>query len=571
MPTRWSGMEFNLVDDDWIPVVLTDGTSAEVSLRSVLTHAGRIRSLALDAPSQIPPVMRLLLAVLHRALQGPTSEKQWVSWWDAGAFDAMLVETYLDEHRSRFDLFDPQSPFMQVGGLEALNGKTKTAALLLPHIASGNNVPLFSAERDNRPAALSPAQAARWLLHAHAWDTAAIKTGAVGDGQAVKGKTLSNPVGSLGQLGVVMPMGPTLWHSLMCNLLPLTSSEAGGTDLPVWERPPLSAQWSERAPKGRLELFTWPARRIRLVPEPAPQVPGQFVVRQVVVCGGDRLSLETGQDLRAWMRSEPHSAWKRSPNLEKKRSFPLVYWPVRHQVERQLWRGLGPLLARAEPTTASAVRDAPTFQGPAALSQLGSRARMTALRGMPLHVLAVGFEYGNQSAVITEAYGDVLPLPVIVLSAQSDEWRHAVLDAVRATAAAVHALAKLAENLAVASGCRPSEEGLLAGHRERARETAYAALDAPFRRWLSSLAEGDADIDQALDLWANEARTIIRARSGTLLNAASPSAWHGHETEDGQVMDASLAEIYFHSALHKALHELLAPEDGPDDLEPPTP
>ncbi|WP_338895713.1 type I-E CRISPR-associated protein Cse1/CasA [Streptomyces sp. TG1A-60] len=69
-------MEFNLVDDDWIPVVLTDGTSAEVSLRSVLTRAGQIRSLALDAPSQIPPVMRLLLAVLHRALQGPTSEKQ---------------------------------------------------------------------------------------------------------------------------------------------------------------------------------------------------------------------------------------------------------------------------------------------------------------------------------------------------------------------------------------------------------------------------------------------------------------------------------------------------------------
>lgn len=44
MPTRWSSMEFNLVDDDWIPVVLTDGTSAEVSLRSVLTRAGEVRA-----------------------------------------------------------------------------------------------------------------------------------------------------------------------------------------------------------------------------------------------------------------------------------------------------------------------------------------------------------------------------------------------------------------------------------------------------------------------------------------------------------------------------------------------
>ncbi|WP_328732788.1 type I-E CRISPR-associated protein Cse1/CasA [Streptomyces caniferus] len=567
-------MEFNLVDDDWLPVVFADGSTGEVSLREALLRAAEVRSLALDSPSQVPPVMRLLLAVVHRALNGPTGEQQWSSWWEAGVFDAAAIDAYLNEHRARFRLFDESAPFMQVGGLEALNGKTKTAALLVPHVASGNNVPLFSAQRDVRPDALTAAQAARWLLHAHAWDTAAIKTGAVGDDQAKAGKTMGNPVGSLGQLGVVMPMGPTLWHSLMCNLLPSTGaavSDAG--DLPVWERPPLTAQWAERMPKGRLDLFTWPARRIRLIPEPDADQPGGAVVRQVLVCGGDRVSLNTGPELRGWMCSEPHSAWKRSANLERKRNFPLVYWPMRHRVERQLWRGLGPLLARAELSTPAA-KDAPAVQGPAVLAQLGSRERMSALKGMPLRVLAVGFEYGNQSAVIDEAYGDVLPLPVAVLSAQDDDWRHTVLFAVKATDDAVRTLAYLAENLAVAAGCRQSEEGLLAGHRERAREAAYAALDTPFRRWLSSLTDNDADPDQALDRWAHEVRRIIRGRAGELLKAASPAAWHGQETGEGEVMDASLAEIFFHSALRKALRELFdtdgdEPDDNPTDMEPP--
>ncbi|MFE7115396.1 type I-E CRISPR-associated protein Cse1/CasA [Streptomyces sp. NPDC057654] len=572
-------MPFNLADDPWLPVILTDGGTAELSLREVLVRAHEVRALPLDAPSQVPPVLRVLLAVVHRALRGPADDGQWRVWWDRGAFDAQRVEAYLEEQRGRFALFDARAPFLQCGGLQALNGKTKTAALLVPHVASGHNVPLFSAQRDAVPDALSPAQAARWLLHAHAWDTAAIKTGAVGDEQAKLGKTLVNPVGSLGQLGVVMPVGPTLWHTLMCNLLPLPPADPeaaeGEGDRPVWERPPLTPQWRERVPAGPLDLFTWPARRIRLIPE--PDGAGGVVVRQVVVCAGDRISWAQGPDLRNWMLSEPHSAWKRSTNLERKRKYPLVYWPVRHRVERQLWRGLGPLLARAELTTAAGEKDAPAVRGPAVLVRLGSRERRAALRGMPLRILAAGFEYGNQSAVIDEAYADVLPLPVALLSAQDAVWRDTVLEAVEASENGVRAVAYLAENLAVAAGCRRSEEGLLAGHRERAREEAYAALDAPFRRWLASLdPDGASDPEEVLDQWAREARGILRTRAGALLSSVPPAAFHGQEAgedEESQTMDAALAEIFFHRALHKALRELLATatDDVPDDpteLEP---
>ena len=560
-------MDFNLADDPWLPAVLTDGSVTQMSALSVLLRAREVRSLALDTPSQVPPVLRLLLAVVHRAQQGPADDEEWLEWWKAGAFDAGLIEKYVGEHRPRFDLFDPLAPFLQVGGLQALTGKTKSVALLVPHIASGNNVPLFSAQRDAAPEPMSAAQAARWLVHAHAWDTAAIKTGAVGDPRAKDNKTTGNPVGSLGQLGVVIPTGPTLWHTLMYNLLPADpdDQDPGGEDRPVWEREPLTAAWTKRTPQGRLDLYTWPARRIRLIPEPDPDQPGGIAVRQVLVCGGDRLATDNGQQLRRWMQSEPHTAWKRSTNLERKHTFQPVYWPVRHPVERQLWRGLGPLLAHAQATSPSTGRDAPLQRRPTVLARLGSRVQAAALRGIPIQLLAVGIEYGNKAAVIDEAYADVLPMPVAALAADDRTWRDAILEAVETTARAATALADLASNLAEAAGCR--DDHLLGGHRERAREQAYATLDSPFRRWLANLSAEDADPDEALDQWARQIRNTVRRLAGELLAEIPPAAFFGRTVKKGdgtEPMDATIAEIWFNRALRKALNSLMTADD-PDE------
>ncbi|MFJ9729450.1 type I-E CRISPR-associated protein Cse1/CasA [Streptomyces sp. NPDC101209] len=558
-------MDFNLVDEAWLPVVLNDGSMARLSLREVLARAHEVHALALETASQLPPVIRLLLAVLHRALGGPTGDRQWREWWFAGRFDAEPVEAYLAEHRSRFNLFDPAVPFMQAGGLEALNGQTKTVALIIPHVATGNNVPLFSGQRDARPEALDPARAARWLLHTHAWDTAAIKTGAVGDPRARAGKTVGNPVGSLGQLGVAMPTGPSLWHTLMCNLLPV-DAQTLAADKPVWERAALTARWDDAVlPSGPVSLFTWPSRRIRLLPETDP-ASGQPVVRQVLVCAGDRLPLSSGHELRHWLQCEPHTAWKRSTNLERRHSFRPVYWPVRHAPDRQLWRGLGSLLARAEALGAGPGNDAAALQGPRALAQLGSRGRRALLRDVPVQVLAVGLEYGTQSSVVTEAYADTLPLPVALLSAEDRTWRDAVLEAVEATSRAVATLAQLAHHLAVAAGCRPEEEGLLAGHRRRAREQAYAALDGQFRTWLATLQPEEADPEPAQDAWATTVRRILHEHAADLLDGASPAAFRGREITHGdstQRYDAALAELTFRAALNKALANLQQPDDTP--------
>ncbi len=560
-------MDFNLVDDGWLPVVLTDGGQEERSLRDVLVRAHEVRALALDSPSQIPPVVRLLLAVLHQAFEGPADSGSWLKMWRRQEFDASLVTRYVDKHRGRFALFDADAPFLQVGGLTAMSGETKTVALLVPHVAAGNNVPLFSADRDARPRALSAAEAARWLVHAHAFDTAAIKTGAVGDPEAnrpkTKGKTTSNPTGPLGQLGVVMPMGPTLWHTLMCNLLP-RPRPSDAEDLPMWEREPLTPKWSIRAPTGPLDLFTWPSRRIRLIPERGTN--GTLVVRRVVVCAGDRVDMATGQAMALWRESEPHSAWKRSSNLEKKRAFSPVYWPVQHRVEQQAWRGLGPLLAHANASLESgdgtSGGEADERFRPQALTL--DKVRANALAGMPLRLLLVGVVYGNQQAVIEEVYSDVLPMPVAVLSTDKI-WSDAVLEAVTATGRAVWALGSLAVNIALAAGTSNTDKNpLLPGYRNGAQEQAYAELDAAFRRWLASL--GDTDDPQAAQgAWTLELLSTLRTLAHDLATAAPPAAHQGREVGD-DYLNVAIATNRFRRAIKEAVF-FIAPDD-PDDLQP---
>lgn len=153
----------------------------------------------------------------------------------------------------RFRLFDPVRPFAQAGGLTALTGETKPSTLLVPSIATGNNVPLFSAVTEADDLDLTPAQAALWLLHAQCWDTAAIKTGAVGDPQAAKGnKTTGNPTGPLGQLGVIVPTGRTLYETLLLNT-PVLADGLDPADRPQWawpERPHTAGRRTRPALSG---------------------------------------------------------------------------------------------------------------------------------------------------------------------------------------------------------------------------------------------------------------------------------------------------------------------------------
>lgn len=367
-------MGFDLTAQPWVPVT-GRGVRTEVSVRRALLEAHEIDGLAVEDPLQAVAVFRqvLLPAVLH-AFGAPRDVDEWSDRHRAGRFDPAVLTAYLDEHAPRFDLLDRVQPFAQVAGLQAASGGTKPVSLLIPQLASGNNVPLFSARTEDDPPALTLAEAARAVLSAQCWDTAAIKTGALGDPQMRTGKTTGNPTGPLGQLGIVMPLGATLFETVMLSV-PVMPQGLRPKDRPQWAGDVLDQTWQRRSPEGLLDLLTWQSRRIRLVADASDNEGGGVVrISRVVLCAGDRLET-LPHDV------EPHTAWKQ---VDKPKAGDPPQRPDRHQPGKSAWRGLAALVATKNPTSDRKTASAAVKQV-AALRWAGLLPDE-----FPLHTLIVG-------------------------------------------------------------------------------------------------------------------------------------------------------------------------------------
>ncbi|MCZ0204680.1 type I-E CRISPR-associated protein Cse1/CasA [Streptomyces sp. UMAF16] len=543
------GPDEDLVRGAWLPVVGMEGGRRQTGLLDVLFGADAVRRLDLPVPTMLPAVLRqVLLPVVFDALGLPRTRGAWGERFAQGGFSDQEKEKLADylgpRYGDRFRLFS-ERPFAQVAGLSALNGETKPSTLLIPSVASGNNVPLFSALSEADHLDLAPGQAALWLLHTHCWDTAAIKTGAVGDGQAKNGKTTGNPTGPLGQFGVIMPTGRTLYETLLLNT-PVRADGLSAGDRPQWawdERPDSSAakspagpEWSVRPAGGLLDLLTFQSRRIRLMPA---ETENGLRVRQVVVCAGDRLAL-TPQE-------EPHTAWN---HTAKPKAGQPVRRPRRHTPGRAAWQGLGALLALALPVDGDGVYTSEL------LRQTGALRRERRLPSdFALTVEVCGLEYGNQSAVVENAVADSIPLPVASLLADDDWLRTAILECVEQADRVARALDALHADLRRASGGEPLPRDK--GERPSARF--LHAVDGRMRRLLAGLRTIGEDYDmleRAQEAWEVTLRRAALREADGLLAAVPPRAVVGRtEKVNGK-------EVVFRSGkaaglFHKKLGDIL--------------
>ncbi|WP_406490757.1 type I-E CRISPR-associated protein Cse1/CasA [Streptomyces sp. NBC_01604] len=480
-------VEGDLVQGGWLSAVGLEGEVREVGLLQVLTGSHAVRRLDVPVATMLPALLRqLLLPVVLDALGAPRSRRDWGERFGRGRFSPSEVDQlthYLtDRYGRRFRVFDVERPFGQVAGLTAISGDVKPSTLLVPSIASGNNVPLFSALSEADHLELTDVQAALWLLHAQCWDTAAIKTGAVGDSQAKAGKTTGNPTSPLGQLGVIVPTGRTLYETLLLNT-PVLPDGLDEADRPQWawdERPaslgwksPASPEWSARPAGGLLDLLTFQSRRIRLIGEETEQ---GVRVRQVVVCAGDRLAQTPER--------EPHTAWN---HTAKPKAGQPPRRPRRHMSGRAAWQGLGALLALALPEDG----DGPYTS--VLLRQIGDlRADELLPADYPLGVETSALEYGNQSAVVENAIADTLPLPVVSLVAADDWLRAALLECAEQADRSGRALDGLHADLRRAAGgdALPRDRG------ERPSARLLHTVDTSMRRLLAGLRTIGEDYDQ---------------------------------------------------------------------------
>lgn len=523
-----STMSYDLRAQPWVLVRTLTGGVQEVSLREAFERADQLQGLFGEVPTQTIAVLRVLRAVLHRAVVPlPDPVQGWRQMWEQG-LPLTAVLDYLDQGGERFDLLSATTPFMQVPDLAAMNREVKSVKPLLADVP--NNEPFFTTRAGAATQRLSYAEAARWLVHCHAFDPSGIKSGARGDSRVKGGRGYPIGVGWAGNLGVVVVEGRTLRETLLLNLVPVhgSSEPLGDTDTPVWERPVLTAAVEGRAaPTGPADLYTWPSRRIRLVHDGAD-------VTGVVLSQGDPLGQQD-------MFTETMTAWRRSKAQENELGRSPVYMPRTHDPERSVWRGLEGLLIDAGPAAAGPGRLRPLVLR--WLDRLRTEDILAA--DMVFRTRAVGMVYGSNNSVVAEIVDDALTVQAVLLGDTGEVLRTAAVDAVTASELSVRALADLATTLARAVGGEP------VGPRERAREWGYFALDQPYRSWLASL-DAQTEPQTALTAWHRQAADLVSRLGEEAIEAAGTPAWVGRDL-DGRHVNAGRAHLWFRRDLAKAL------------------
>lgn len=527
-------MTFNLLHEPWLTVLRTDGGADEVSLLDAFRQGEAIRCLTGELPTQVFALHRLMLAILHRAVPVETPGH----WAQVRADRAGMladVEEYLLEFEDRFDLFHPSRPFFQVSDLRTAKDEVSGLERLIADIPNGHQ---FLTTRGGRGLRLiTAAEAARWLVHVHAYDTSGIKSGTLGHPQAKNGKAYPAPVGWAGQLGGIEVLGANLSETLLRNLVGTATSGVLVThdperDVPPWERAPDDGQPREPEPTGLVDLFTRQSRRVRLIGD-------RDGVTGVVLTYGDRV---TPQDRH---RLEPLSQWRFSEPQSKKFGRD-TYMPSEHRTDRAFWRGLAALLPLTD-VTRTAGKDQKEHFRPAVLTW-NDRLRVEGLLppGGIVRVHAVGQVYGTQSAVVDDLVDDTLDIPADLLAEENHTLHATALNAVRSTEDAVYALRNLARNVAAAAG-----DGAPDGAGERAGEALYADIDLPFRTWLASLTVEETS-DDALARWHRTARPLVMRHHDEIVESAGPAAWIGRPVS-GRHVDLGIAEAWFLTKLRDAL------------------
>ncbi len=542
---------FDLVSRPWLPVQYTDGSTGELSLRDVFARAADVRRLVGDLPTQELALVRLLLAILYdacdeaegRSAGAPATLEDWEALWESpDSFD--VVADYLGRYRDRFDLLHPERPFFQVAGLHTQKHEVASLNRIVADVPNGET--FFSMRRPGVDR-LGLAEAARWIVHTHAYDSSGIKSGMVGDDRVKGGKVYPQGVGWLGGLGGVFAEGPDLRATLLLNLIPTDEDIIAAEpkeDVPVWRRDPppgpgaLEGDPSVIRPAGPRDRYTWQSRRLLL------QTEGQEATG-VVLGYGDPLPAANQQ------KREPMTGWRRSPAQEKKLGLPLVYLPRQHDPARAAWRGLAALLEAQKQDGDATGRGTDRTLPPGIVRWL---TLLTTEGVLPKRSLIrtrlIGAVYGTQQSVVDEVTDDSIALPVVLLDQDHDLHRVVAIDAVSDAEQAVSALGRLAGNLAraVGSDAVPATS--------TARDLGFGALDGPYRGWLAGLAEYD-HLERARADWQTVVRRVVLGLGHGLLGEAGEAAAEGRVIDLPGVgkrwVDSSRADLWFRTRINKVL------------------
>lgn len=339
---------FNLIDNKWIPVRYPDGARDELGISETLLRAKDIAAIEDSSPLVMAALHRFLLAVLYRALEGPTDIEQAKALFRDG-FPSEKISAYLETWRGRFWLFDEEYPFGQNPhvGKNQIEPWTKLTA----EFNATTNKVLFDHTNTKRPGAKEPKECARWLL--------STMTFSIAGGRGYYPSPSPNAI-------FCIPQGRNLHETLCYNLVPYSNRHVMELDSALWEREPkvLPIGIPKQRSFGYADLYTWQARMILFEDRPSGDIE---TIRFVAGFGFENPSSDPDP-------MQPYKISKANGKL-----------PVRFREDRGTWRDFDSLL----PDNAELAPH--TIQNALALTRT-----MKAVR--PKSVLALGLRYEPPSA-----------------------------------------------------------------------------------------------------------------------------------------------------------------------------
>lgn len=495
-------IEFNLLQEPWVRVRLPDDRVQEVSLTDALVHAQDYADLAGEMPTQDAAMLRLLLAVLFTVFsrvdvngspapleKSDNALARWRDLWRLGHFSEQPLRDYLAQWEDRFWLFHPERPFWQVP--EAAIGTEYAAAKLNGEMSeSSNKLRLFPLYSGNGKAALTYAQAARWLLYVNGYDDTSAKP---------KGKNLpSVGAGWLGKIGFLQAQGENLYETLMLNLTLLKDGQTcWAENYPCWELDtPRSDERTEIiCPDNPAQLLTLQSRRL-LLHRAGEAVDG------FALLGGDFFPRENAF-------AEQMTIWRNSA----KKNEPATFVPCRHDPAKQFWREFPSVFCKGN-------EDVHRPGVVCWVERLQGRIRLLDPR-RKIRFRISGVQYGDKDFFVNDAFSDSLTFQAALLDELGKVWQRYIADEIGRCEQTAGLLGHLAQDLAIAAGDKNDNAAA------PARAQFYFAVDAPFRQWLQSIDPENDDPEEAIPRWQAQARRIAEGLGRQMVMESGSAALVG--------------------------------------------
>jgi len=343
-------MKYDVLSENWIPVMRKDGSTAHCGIRSLLEHAHELTGIADPSPMREYGIYHLLCAFLMDAFR-PEIEDDIKDIADSGKFDMNVIDEYVEtclREGVSFNLFDEKRPFLQCVPDPELDKELKSVFCMDFSRPSGNaHVHFDHIEGKNY---ISADEAARQLCAVNVFCTAMTQ----GYPSTVNG---APPL-------FILVKGEDLFKTLINNCLPSSSFNIPYDNPAVfWKSDMIVIPKEAVAKTSVLYGMTFPCRRVRLIPE---VIEGGIHIQNIFFMQGKNY---VGYD--AWV--DPHVAYKKSD--EKRTS-------LKPSNEKKPWRNIGTIMNQND--------------GQIAIRQYNSINQKSAVRVMVFGVVTSNASYYTQ-------------------------------------------------------------------------------------------------------------------------------------------------------------------------------